>query len=295
MASHHAGVAFDLHNHTSRSKDCALPPRRLVDIAAFRGLAGIGVCDHDELPDEGLYAHARRKGVKLALGVEISCRGAHVIGYDMDLASPALAGLVARFETLRRNYEHVSRRILAGLRKRGIHVAFEAVRAYAGKTPQKIFIAKYLAEEMGLFASWGHAMRYLHDEGLYIPDDAGVAALHPARAVETVRAAGGFAVWAHPFQTAPRRRGPYLAAMLDAGLDGIEGVYAYSHNGYKGPESDAELADQAQDMAKRHKLAILGGSDSHYPVKTRPDRRPIAPGDHGLTAAQVAPFAHIFH
>ncbi len=39
---------YDLHNHTSRSKDGEISGRDLIDMAVDRGLKGLGICDHDE-------------------------------------------------------------------------------------------------------------------------------------------------------------------------------------------------------------------------------------------------------
>ena len=290
MTMRHFGppaAPYDLHNHTARSKDGQASPEEIIDIAAARGLKGLGVCDHDVLPDESLYAHARSRGIRLALGVEISCARSHVIGFGLDLSCPALKELEARFELLARNIEPVTRALLRDLGKQGVRVSYEELQAYAGKPPQKVFLLKYLAEELRLFPSWSHARRHLLQMDAYLPDDAGIAPLHPARAVEIVKAAGGFSVWAHPFFTPEPLRRDYLRDMLDAGLNGIEGAYLYRENGHKGPEGNEELAARARAMIRGAKVHLLGGSDSHYPLKTHPDLTPILPGDCGLDDAEA--------
>lgn len=288
------GVEYDLHNHSSRSKDGRIPGRRLIDLAAHRGLKGLGICDHDEFPDESLHGHARKKGVRLALGIEFSCRQAHVIGFGLALSGADRARLEERFAALRENSARVAGRILDGLSRLGLHIPAERLRAYCGKAPQKVFIMKYLAEELRLFATWADAQRFLRREGLLAQDCDGLPPLHPAEAVETIRRAGGLSVWAHPFLTPEPLREKYLPEMRDAGLDAVEAVYAYQENGHAGPESNAVLEARTLAMARAAGLAISGGSDSHYPVKTGPDQRPIAPGDRGITAQEAEALAHIF-
>ena len=52
-----------------------------------------------------------------------------------------------------------------------------------------------------------------------------------AEAIEVIHAAGGVAVWAHPFWDLddPPRRCATLDAFADAGLDGVEGFYVDPH------------------------------------------------------------------
>lgn len=288
------GFDYDLHNHSVLSKDGLTPGKRLIDIAAKRKLKGLGICDHDEFPDETLYDYAARKDVKLALGIEFSCHKAHIIGYDMKFSEQDRIKLRARFDELRENFVQVTRYVIDELGKRGIAVTYEEIKSYAGKEPQKVFILKYLAEELKLFAAWSEARRYLQEQGLYIPDDTGASMLHPAKAVEIIHRAGGLAVWAHPFFTPEALRPGYVADLLDAGLDGVEVSYAYRENGYTGPESNEELKHKTLAMFKNKGLIASGGSDSHYPVKTHADLRPIMPGDYGISSAQAAPLQRIF-
>jgi len=276
-------VAFDLHNHTSLSKDGMAPGLKLLEMARSRGLAGIGLCDHDEFPDPTLAAEAKRLGIKLAQGVEFSCRQSHVIGYNMRFDPCDRAFLEKRFDILRQSYAEVTRYILGKLRKRGLRVDYEKLEKFAGKTPQKLFLLRYLSQEMGLFNSWSEARRYLIGEGLYVSDNAGVEMLDPAEAVSLIRRAGGVAIWAHPYFTPEPLRERYFNELIEAGLDGIEGVYAYQENGYRGPESNAEIERLIRARVKGKGLIISGGSDSHYPLKTHADLNPIIPGDFGVS------------
>lgn len=279
----------DLHNHSERSKDGAAPGELLLDIAHDRGVRVLGICEHDTFPDPALPALAASKDVRLALGVEFSCKKSHVIGWNLRPAPAEQTFLAEHFARLERNYLEVTRTILSSLAQRGIEIGFEELAAYAGKPPQKVFLLRYLSEKLKLFPDWSAARRYLIEEGLYIPDNTGLPPLHPAEAVELIKRCNGVAVWAHPFFTPGNLRAEFLPAMLEAGLDGLETAYAYRENGLPGGRGNQELAAEALDLAQRHGLLESGGSDSHYPVKTGLDGLPMRPGDWGLDMERAAP------
>lgn len=287
-------ITHDLHNHSQRSKDGHTPVRALVDLAMARGLRGLGVCDHDVLPDSdpAIPAFARERGLLLLQGVEFSCRKTHIIGYwgrGIQAEEADLAYMRRRFDQLARNLEQVTRLMLAMLAERGIHVEYDVLEAKAGKQPQKVFLFKYLSDDLGLFPNWGEARRYMREEGIYLPDNHGLEDLHPATAVELIHRSGGLAIWAHPFLTPEPLRRELVPDMLDAGLACLETAYAYRENGYHGSESNTELRTRALELASRHGLLQSGGSDSHYPVKTGANGAPIRPGDEGLDQETARP------
>jgi hypothetical protein len=287
----------DLHNHSARSKDGITEPETLIDMAAERGLAALGICDHDVLPPDNADAladHARQRGVRLALGVEISCRKAHVIGYGLQPRGAALEYLRDRFERMRESAERVGRELVDELVRRGFDISADAVAQRYGKPPQKAFILRYMAEEMGAFPSWTAARQYLLSQDFYVHDDEGIEELSPVRAVEMIREAGGVAVWAHPLFTPEPYRSRYMDALPRAGLHAVEAVYAYQENGYPGGESNAVLEAWWRTWAQDNGLAVSGGSDSHYPVKTLADGTPLAPGYCGVTWAEARKLGDIF-
>lgn len=285
----------DMHNHSHLSKDGKMPPKRLIDMAARRRITHFGICDHDVFPDPALYAHAAKMGVGLALGTEFSCDGAHIIGFNLSPCPGTRARLEGHFKALRENVQAVTIRIIEGLRAKGVDVSLDRIAAYAGKEPQKMFLLKYLADELRLFPSWAEARCYLASNGLNLCDGAGIRLPHPAEVVQTIRENGGFSIWAHPFFTAEARRVRTLGELIDAGLDAVEAVYPYQENGYRGAEPNIVLQARTLALIKHAKLAVTGGSDSHYPVKTNADLRPIMPGDFGITAQEIESFSHIFH
>ncbi len=288
LPSFHPPFPVDLHNHSERSKDATAPGELVVKLAAERGVQVLGICEHDAFPDQNLVAFAAAQGVRVALGVEFSCHKSHIIGWGLQPPPEEMAFLKRHFTALERNYQEVTRRMLALLAGRGIRISYSELSAFAGKPPQKVFLMRYLAEELDLFEDWGAARRYLINEGLYISDNTGLPPLHPAEAVQLIKRCRGLAVWAHPFFTPAELRPAFLADMLDAGLDGLETAYAYEENGLPGGRSNDALAAEAQVLAQKHGLLESGGSDSHYPVKTGPDGAPMRPGDCGMSLEAAA-------
>jgi len=282
MPRHEPPFPVDLHNHSDRSKDGAGPGELLLDLALERGLQVLGICEHDAFPDPELVEAGARRGLRVELGVEFTCARSHVIGWRLQPSPADLQEMQGRFAALERNYREVTLRMLELLAQRGINVSYNTLAAYAGKTPQKVFLMRYLAEELDLFQDWADARRYLMEEGLYIGDNDGLEQVHPAEVVELIRRCGGVAVWAHPFFTPEPLQERYLLEMVDAGLDALETAYAYRENGLAGSRGNLELAHLAQGLATAHGLLQSGGSDSHYPIKTGPDGAPLRPGDFGL-------------
>jgi predicted metal-dependent phosphoesterase TrpH len=81
-------------------------------------------------------------------------------------------------------------------------------------------------------------------------------------AIEVIHAAGGVAVWAHPFWDIAER--PTVLAALDrfaaAGLDGVEAFYA-AH--------DEEQTRVLYDAARERGLLATGSADFHGPEHDR--------------------------
>ena len=83
-----------------------------------------------------------------------------------------------------------------------------------------------------------------------------------AEAIEVIHAAGGVAVWAHPFWDVadPAEALATLDAFADAGLDGVECFYV-THT-----EEQTRLL---HDVARRHGLLTTGSTDFHGPEHGR--------------------------
>jgi predicted metal-dependent phosphoesterase TrpH len=81
MISHPHSCAIDFHMHTHFSKDCALAPKTVIEMARNRGLAGIAITDHDT--EEGGLATVeanRHKDFLVIPGAEIKTDRGDLIG-----------------------------------------------------------------------------------------------------------------------------------------------------------------------------------------------------------------------
>ncbi len=246
----------DLHAHTTAS-DGTYSPRELVRAARERGLAAVGVCDHDTtLGVPEALAEGEKQGVIVVPGVELSCEErafeVHILGYFVDINSPALQSTL---RNLRRQRVSRIRRILAKLERLGIRIGFDEVmkKAEHGAVGRPHVAA--VLHERGYGESQRDSFRkYLSKGGpAYVPR----RRLSPEEAVTLIRTAGGVPVFAHPGIVGLDELIEQLAAR---GLRGVE-VWHSDHT--------PEMAEKYQALADRLGLLATGGSDSHGPGSSR--------------------------
>jgi 3',5'-nucleoside bisphosphate phosphatase len=220
-------------------------------MARAAGLAALALTDHDCL--DGLAAfRAAARGFLPIDGVEVSARrgdrDVHVLGLFIDPADP---GLRERLETLARARLERTRAMVDRLRRAGVDIDEEAVRALAGEgTIGRPHLASALVAR-GAVASMEEAFRRYLRPGTpgYVPKPGP----SPREAIAWIHDAGGAAVLAHPGLLAPPRE---IEACAEAGLDGLE-VW---HPRHAPPQRASFLA-----MAERLDLVPTGGSDYHGP------------------------------
>ena len=245
----------DLHVHTTAS-DGTDTPGQVAALARSLDLAAVAVTDHDTAAGlaEALDAGARL-GIEVVPGVELAADyggdEVHILGLfirpDAGPLREALAWAAARREA--RNGE-----IVAAMAADGIPISLPALRAAdPGAVLGRPHIARWLVEH-GYVSSVAEGFdRYL-DRGqkYYRPR----RLLSLAEAAGCIRAAGGVAVIAHPYQYG--FEGGAWEAFIKAGaLAGCRAVEAY-YPGYS-PAQTAAL----MDAAARYGLAPSGGSDYH--------------------------------
>jgi 3',5'-nucleoside bisphosphate phosphatase len=259
-------MTIDLHIHTTATPHHATwAPEALAAAAAAAGLRAIAVTDHNTTAGvRATQIAGAHLGVRVISGVEIDSGFAgklwHTLVYG---AAPGDSSLLELCEAVfTRNAEDA-----AALRRELVGQGFRLEGLdEIGRQPNVADVGTALARGNPLPGR--HAgeddeaagMRYILEQvpGGYRP--VGVDEI-----IEVAHRAGGLAVLAHP----GRSKGIYaipataedVAAMAEAGLDGIEVYY---------PTHSAEQRARYAELAQRYGLLITGGSDSHHP------RQPLA-------------------
>ena len=263
-----AQPSFDLQAHSVHS-DGSLPAAEVVERAAAAGVELFALTDHDTVdgvPEAA--ARARELGLRFSAAAELSAvhgghEDLHVLGYELDVSDPDLIAVLEDFRGDRaRRIEQMADR----LRELGFELDDAALvaRREAGKPIGRPHLADAVLEHPA------NAQR-LADEGIHGKDElfppylvpgakAYVARSRPtvAQAIEVIHAAGGVAVWAHPFWDvdAPEEALATLAEFADAGLDGVECFYV-THS-----EEQTRLL---HEFAASRGLLTTGSTDFHGP------------------------------
>jgi predicted metal-dependent phosphoesterase TrpH len=247
-------TGYDLHTHTTRS-DGTQTPAENVRMAAERGLAGIGVTDHDTTDGLDEAVAAAGDDIEVVPGLEFSAEydGAslHVLAYWID------ANHLSLREELRRLTDTRFRRgelMVERLRELGYDVSFDRVRAIAG---DDLIARPHIAQAMveaGIVTTEKEAFDgFISDGGVaHVPKHA----LDPADALSLIRDAGGACVLAHPGMWRGAQSVPIelIERMADAGMDGIE----VDH-----PDHSDEQRLAYGELAARLDLVPTGASDCH--------------------------------
>jgi 3',5'-nucleoside bisphosphate phosphatase len=264
--------SFDLQAHSVHS-DGTLPAAEVVERAAAAGVRLFALTDHDTV--DGVpeaEAKARELGLRFSPAAELSAvhgghEDLHVLGYELDVADRDLLAILEDYRGDR------ARRIeaMAG-RLRELGFALDDAPLVARREAGKPIGRPHLAD--AVLAHPANAQR-LADEGIHGKDElfppylvpgakAYVARSRPtvAEAIEVIHAAGGVAVWAHPFWDvdAPEEAIATLETFVAAGLDGVECFYV-THT-----EAQTRLL---HDVATRHGLLTTGSTDFHGPEHGR--------------------------
>jgi 3',5'-nucleoside bisphosphate phosphatase len=258
-----APPTFDLQSHSTCS-DGALPPRDVVAAARAAGVELLALTDHDTVDgvDEALEA-AAAEGLRLVPATELSTIDGdrddlHVLGYGIDHRSAALGEALERFcaDRLAR-----SERMADALRECGFELDFPD---RGGRPVGRPHLA------LAAFEHPANSMRLREEgivnfsqllEGYLVPGAPGYRLRTTptvAEAIETVHAAGGMAVWAHPFWDLDAN--PEVLGAIDRfaglGLDGVEAFYV--------THTEAQTRLVAEHCAARG-LLRTGSADFHGP------------------------------
>jgi hypothetical protein len=259
---------FDLQSHSTHS-DGHLPAAEVVRLAAEAGVELLALSDHDTVDgvDEALAAGAEH-GVRVAPATELSSIDGeyddlHILGYGIDHRDPAL---LARLEEYRADRDGRAGRMTAALREIGFEVDEDALagRRAAGKPIGRPHLAQ------AVISHPANAAR-LKEEGTddvspfivaYLisgkPGFRGRTMPTVQEAIGVIHAAGGIAIWAHPYWDVedPADVDGAIARFQGFGLDGVEAFYV-THT--------EEQTRHVAGLCAERGLLTTGSADFHGP------------------------------
>ena len=273
MTTHTSPLPFDLQSHSTRS-DGALEPAAVVGAAAQAGVELLALTDHDTLGGvrEALEAGAAH-GIAVVPAIEISAiddggdsgtaRELHILGYLVDHTDPDFTATLAGFLADR---EQRTLRMAQNLRE--LHIALDVQAIDARISAGEPIGRPHLAE-----AALSHPAnaRRLREEQIddigsfiraYLIEGRPAFSLRVtptvAEAIDAIHAAGGVAIWAHPFWDVSDSL--EVLTTIDRfralGIDGIEAFYV------------THTQEQTELLARRcAELDMLstGSADFHGP------------------------------
>ncbi|MFL5846321.1 MAG: PHP domain-containing protein [Solirubrobacteraceae bacterium] len=259
---------FDLQSHSLHS-DGVLPAAQVVERAAAAGVELLALTDHDTVDGvaEALAAGAQH-GVRVVPATELSSidgeyEDLHILGYGIDHLDPVL---LERLEAYRADRDGRAGRMMAALREIGFEIDEDAlaVRRAEGKPIGRPHLAQ------AVIAHPANAAR-LAEEGTddvtpfivaYLiagkPGFRGRTMPTVQEAIDVIHAAGGLAIWAHPFWDVeePADVEAAIERFAGFGVDGVEAFYV-THT--------EEQTRFAVDACERRGLLTTGSSDFHGP------------------------------
>jgi len=275
MEPAHVAPDFDLQSHSVES-DGALPPADVVAAAAASGIKLMALTDHDTVDGvPAALAAAREHGLRCSPAAELSSvsgefEDLHVCGYELRHDDPELRATLADFRADRgRRIWAMADRLeeLGFALDRSELVASERAGAPLGRPHLADAVLAHPANAAKLRAEGIAGKDALFPPYLVPGAAAYVARSRPTveQAIDVIHAAGGVAVWAHPFWDIADRA--VVLAALDrfaaAGLDGVEVFYA-AH--------DEEQTRALYEAARERGLLATGSADFHGPGHDRFDR-----------------------
>jgi len=257
----------DLHIHTNFS-DGTVTPEMVVDEAIRLGVSTISITDHDTV--EGYLAASRYKNAKklhIIPGIELSSylepSEIHILGYFIDIDDDSLKKIInkSRKDRISRIYTIVEK--LQGLQ---VEIDPQEVFDLAGRgTPGRMHVAEIIWKHGYSETILDSFYKYIGDNcPAYVPKKT----LTTHEALKLISDAGGVPVLAHPGIT---QRDNIIDSLVQYGLKGIEIYY---------PAHTQQTIQKYLKIAKKHNLAVTGGSDFHGERKNdTPIAKTAIPGD----------------
>jgi predicted metal-dependent phosphoesterase TrpH len=272
MSAAHAHPSFDLQPHSLHS-DGTLPAADVIARAAAAGIEWVALTDHDTVDGvSDALAAARAHGIRCSPATELSSvdgvyEDLHVCGYELRHEDAGLRATLADFrgDRERRIYAMADRMEELGFAvDRSELQARERAGLPLGRPHLATAVMEHPANAAKLAAEGIDSRDALFPPYLVPGARAYVARSRPTveQAIEVIHAAGGLAVWAHPFWdiAEPDTVLAALERFAAAGLDGVECFYV-THT-----EEQTRLLHGA---AVRLGLFTTGSADFHGPDHER--------------------------
>jgi len=267
------GLRFDLQSHSTCS-DGTLEPAEVVAAAAQAGVNLLALTDHDTLAGVPTALRAGvEHGIAVIPAIEISAidggngeapaRELHILGYLVDHTDSQFTATLSSFLADR---EQRTLRMAENLRTLGIELDEQAIslRVSAGEPIGRPHLAEAALSHPANVQRFQNEQ--IDDIGSFIRAyliegrPAFCLRITPtvAQAIEAIHAAGGVAIWAHPFWdiSNPVEVLATIERFQKLGIDGVEAFYV------------THTREQTELLAKRcSELAMLstGSADFHGP------------------------------
>lgn len=249
---------IDLHCHSTAS-DGTLSPKEVAVLAQKTGLSALALTDHDTIDGLAEFQSAGSAlGIEAIAGIEFAALWEHfhrpeihLIGLGIQPQHPALQ---SRMASIQKSRMLRNQKMCEKLSSIGLHLTLEEVAANAdGAILTRAHFANVLLAK-GYISKKSDAFSRYISPGLpcYVEREF----LSPALCIETIKAAGGAAVLAHPtlYALDMAQLETLCKELISYGLDGIECQYS-TYTSTQTKEISA--------LAKRLGLLPSGGSDFH--------------------------------
>lgn len=251
---------IDLHIHTTAS-DGSLTPTEIIETARLLRLEAFSITDHDTIDGvKEILSAALPPNLQFVSGIEMSAAAPksfgfggslHLLGYGINPDHDGLNELLVLLHQARDNRTPQIIDRLAGL---GMQVSMAEIQKQVGDSMiGRPHIAAVLVAR-GYATSVNDAFDRFLGKGK--PAYVDKVRIPCQRAIETIEAAGGIAVLAHPFLVDQdfNKIENLVDILIAMGLKGIECIY---------PEHPQPAVTFYQSLAGRKGLLITGGTDFH--------------------------------
>jgi predicted metal-dependent phosphoesterase TrpH len=241
-------MIVDFHSHSSMS-DGTLAPQALADFMGERGVEAFCISDHDTLAAYGAFEPPA--GTRVITGIEINTtwreNEVHILGYCVPLGDSPINDLLEYNQEQRRLR---AQRMVERLQGAGYGITLDDIirEANGALSLGRPHVAKALVRG-GYVPDVSAAFRQALSRGKpgYVPQ----IYTTPEQAVETISAAGGIPVLAHPVRLRDRC---LIDALAERGLRGLEVFY---------PLNEPADTREFREKAKRYGLVMTAGMDFH--------------------------------